>query len=215
MHDVRREYAIVSHCRWTKAVTGAMWPLALVLVLGFIGVMTSSDFHLINLTNTLNEAEKGKQIRDLDARWSSFVAGYDSWLHSQQYCMRWCEEVNETSVSGTMFRADLYPDLPRNSSARKHAMSLPPYAGQFQNKAQRSLKVRCCRICTADCFRTVVDTRSPGFQSDDATLITVVTPGRFEAVERIRQLWPGPIVILLYYLIKPILMFGGKVSDPF
>ena len=43
----------------------------------------------------------------------------------------------------------------------------------------------------------VIDTRETT-GPDDITIVTVVSPDRFAAVQRMRELWAGPLVVLLY-----------------
>ena len=58
---------------------------------------------------------------------------------------------------------------------------------------------------------TVVETRNQSFRGDDVTLVTVSTPGRFRTLERTRQLWSGPMVVLLYSVVRPVFLQNGTV----
>ena len=139
-----------------------------------------------------------------ERHWSSHVQHYDRWLDEQQYCIKWCKVQPAANQS-----RDLHPDFPPNSTARQHALSLPPYRGQFQRIAERALNVTCCHVCTAKCFATVVETRNQSFRGDDVTLVTVATPGRFRTLERTRQLWSGPMVVLSYSVVRPVFLQNG------
>ena len=215
-----------------------MQPFALVAVLGILVVVLGSGDGLNGTSSAMafdggakevgtngsaaelrssrtNSTVSWKERANItETHWRDFVKRYDQWIGAQQYCLSWCK-VNRSGVNHSLAKPwppwNLYPDFPPDSLARKHAVSLPPYVGEYQRKTKEGLKVECCHICTQRCFRTVVDTRRQGFWAGDATLITVVTPGRFEAVERIRQLWSGPIVILLYCLVKPLFVWNGQV----
>ena len=151
--------------------------------------------------------EQQNSTREQQERhWSSHVQRYDRWLDEQQYCIEWCSAPPAANQS-----RDLHPDFPPNSTARQHAMSLPPYRGQLQGTAEQALNVTCCHVCTAKCFATVVETRNQGFRGDDVTLVTVSTPGRFRTLERTRQLWSGPMVVLLYSVVRPVFLQNGTV----
>ena len=145
-----------------------------------------------------------RAVRDMDARFAEFQRQAYTQLSIRQYCLRWCQWDRRIR--------DLYPDFPAGSPARARLKSLPPYVSQFRRRLRRQtalIGVKCCQLCTQDCVQEVLDTRDP-LRPDDVTLVTVVTPDRFAAVQRTRELWPGPLVLLLYLRDHP----GAAAPDP-
>jgi hypothetical protein len=114
--------------------------------------------------------------------------------HQQLYCMRWCPN----SLFDTL-------DKNKHNWIEGNATWIEKYQGDiyenygapiYYSQSRKKTGLRCCHMCTRDCFQVVHNTSSGSF--NNVSLLTFGTIDRVHALKLTIQRWNGPIVLLIY-----------------